>query len=260
MFGGDKREYRLPGIENKVVVVTGGAMGLGREISMVFGKLGAKVGIIDVSEAEGVKASEEIDADGGEAAFYVGDVSDAEQIRGCMEQIEGRFGGIDTLVSNAGITAKTSFVDLELEAWKRIIEVNRTGTFVCSKAVLPYLQKRGGGVIIMMSSGSAITGTGGSAAYAASKGGINSLVRSLSRELAPEGIRVNGVAPRSINLGTFGTLYTGEEGKELVKMIPLGRLGTADDIAHVVAFLASDLSGFITGETILVDGGRTYCG
>lgn len=247
----------LPGIKKKVVVVTGGASGMGREICEFIATLGAKIAVIDIIEQKGVETVKEIGGRGGEAFFTRGDVTNEAAIQGCMEKINAQFGGIDILVNNAGIATLVSFEEMTLEVWKRLVEVNLTGPYICTKAALPYLSVRGG-AIIMISSGSSITGTGASAAYAASKGGLNSFVRALSRELAPKGIRVNGVAPRSIESELLTKIYSREYLDQMAREIPVGRMGTYDDIAHVVAFLASDLSSFISGETLLIDGGRTF--
>jgi 3-oxoacyl-[acyl-carrier protein] reductase len=247
----------LPGIEKKVVVVTGGASGIGREICTFLGTLGARIAVIDIIEEKGIEVVQEIASRGGKAFFTRGDVTDDAAIQGCMAEIKAHFDGIDILVNNAGIATLVSFEQMTLEVWKRIIEVNLTGPYICTKAALPYLLVHGG-VIIMISSGSAITGTGASASYAASKGGLNSFVRALSRELAPKGVRVNGVAPRSIESELLTKVYSREYLDQMARDIPVGRMGTYEDIAHVVAFLASNLSSFISGETLLVDGGRTF--
>jgi NAD(P)-dependent dehydrogenase (short-subunit alcohol dehydrogenase family) len=247
----------LPGIENKVVVVTGGASGIGREICNFMSTLGARIAVIDILEEKGFESVGEIESRGGKAFFTRGDTTDEASIQRCMAEIKSHFEGIDILVNNAGIATLVSFEQMTLEVWKRIIDVNLTGAYICTKAALPYLQFRAG-AIIMISSGSAITGTGASAAYAASKGGLNSFVRALSRELAPKGVRVNGVAPRSIESELLTKVYSREYLDQMAREIPVGRMGTSQDIAHVVAFLASDLSSFISGETLLVDGGRTF--
>jgi len=247
----------LPGIENKVVVVTGGASGIGREICNFMSSLGARIAVIDIIEEKGIESVGEIERRGGKAFFTRGDVTDEASIQRCMAEIHSHFEGIDILINNAGIATLVSFEQMTLEVWKRIIEVNLTGTYICTKAALPFLLLRGG-AIIMISSGSAITGTGASASYAASKGGLNSFVRALSRELTPKGVRVNGVAPRSIESELLTKVYSREYLDQMAREIPVGRMGTYQDIAHVVAFLASDLSSFISGETLLVDGGRTF--
>jgi NAD(P)-dependent dehydrogenase (short-subunit alcohol dehydrogenase family) len=254
----DPSKCVLPGLGKKTAVVTGGAAGIGREICIYMATLGTRVAIIDLNEEKGKETAAAITAGGSEALFSRGDVTIESDMQRCMAETTNLFGGIDILVNNAGIASLVPFEQLTLEMWKRIIEVNLTGAFVCTKAALPHLVARGGGVVVMISSGSAITGSGASASYAASKGGLNSLVRALSRELAPKGIRVNGVAPRSIESELLAKIYSKEHLARMAKEIPLGRMGTYSDVAHAVAFLSSGLASFISGETLLVDGGRTF--
>jgi 3-oxoacyl-[acyl-carrier protein] reductase len=248
----------LPGIEGKVIVVTGGVSGIGRVICEVMAMFGGRIAAIDINEEKEKAAGGSGPKREGAAFFCRGDVTDEGEIQRCMSEINSHFGGIDILVNNAGIASNSPFEVLTLDIWKRIIEVNLTGAFICTKAALPYLSVRGKGVIIMISSGSSFTGSGASACYAASKGGLNSFVRALSRELGPKGIRVNGVAPRSIESELLNQIYTQEHLAQMRKEIPIGRMGTYEDVAQVAAFLACDLSSFICGETLLVDGGRTF--
>ena len=249
----------LPGIAKKTAVVTGGSAGIGREICTYMASLGARIAVIDVNEEKGKETVAAITGVGGEAHFARGDVTVESDMERCMAETAAVFGGIDILVNNAGIASHViPFEQLTLETWRRILDVNLTGAFVCAKAAFPHLIPRGRGVIVMVSSGSAITGSGASAAYASSKGGLNSFVRALSRELAPKGIRVNGVAPRSIEGELLTKMYSREHIARMAREIPLGRMGTYTDVAHTVAFLSSDLASFISGETLLLDGGRTF--
>ena len=260
MINDNINKYLLPGLEGKVAVITGGAKGIGKTISLTMARLGAKIAIIDISEDLGKKTVSEIINQGQDALFVKGDVSSVDDIEKSFKIIMKKLGGLHILVNNAGITSNVSMDNLSLEEWKRVIDVNLTGSFICSKVAYKYILKSGGGSIIMISSGSSLTGSGGGAHYAASKGGINSLVRALSRELAPNGIRVNAVAPRYIDTEILSSLHTSEECLNIEKKIPLRRLGKENDVANVVAFLACDLSGYITGEVILVDGGVTFGG
>lgn len=262
-FGGSdlnshNTQLALPGLKSKVAVVTGGGSGIGKTISLTLAALGIKIVIIDISEKTGRETSKEIIDKGGSSIFLKGDVTDEINIRGCMKAAVEKMGGIDILVNNAGIAKTIPLDELDLKEWKKVIEVNLTGPFICSKEAMGYILKRGGGTIIMVSSGSAITGSGGGAHYASSKGGINSLTRALSRELAPRGIRVNGVAPRAIESEQLDGLYPKEELDRIKGEIPLKRLGTRQDVANAIAYLASDLSAFTTGEVLLLDGGRTF--
>jgi len=254
----DEQQWLLPGLDKKTAVVTGGAGGIGKQICLTLARMGMNIGIIDINADKGRDTLNEFEKASLSAALCQGDVTNKESMERCFEQIYSHFGSLDTLVNNAGTSRNIPFKELELEDWNAVISVNLTGAFICSKTVIPYMMKQNKGSIIMISSGSALTGSGGSACYAASKGGMSSLVRALSRELAPKGIRVNGVAPRSIESDLLKKVYTNKQLKNMEGKIPIGRMGRYEDVAYVVAFLASELSAFLTGETILLDGGRTF--
>lgn len=253
----EEAEYTLS-LKGKVALVTGGGRGIGKKIANDLAARGAKVGIIDRKEGRGQQAINEINNQGYTAVFEKGDVSIQPEAQTATEHLVEELGGLDILVNNAGITEKVRFKDLSLQQWENLIRNNLTGYFLSSKAALPYLLKSAEPTIVMISSMSAVTGSGGGAHYAASKGGINSLVRALAFELAPNGIRVNGVAPRTIATKGLSNLYTQEEKEMLIKQIPLGRLGKPEDVSNAVLFLATSLSSFTTGEVITVDGGRTF--
>ena len=256
----EQAQNSIPGLADKIAVVTGGASGIGKMISKKLAFFGAQVAIIDVDRDKGNDTASEITFDGHQAMFCYGSVDNRDEISSCMQSIDNHMGGIDILVNNAGIAKYAPFEEIILEDWDRVLRINLTGSFICSQTATPYLAKRGGGKIIMVSSGSATTGSGGGAHYAASKGGMNSLVRAMARELAPKRILVNAVAPRSIESEMLSTIYSKEDRERMARSIPIGRLGTAEDIANIVAFLAGGLSDFINGEVLLADGGRTYCG
>jgi 3-oxoacyl-[acyl-carrier protein] reductase len=252
-------ERSIFGVEGRSAVITGAGRGIGKSIAFLLSSLGVKVGIIDITP-DGESAAEEIKKAGGKAIYVKGDVTDKDQIEKCMSKIAGEFGGIDFLVNNAGISDQVPFENLEIELWNKIVSVNLTGAYICTKSALDYLKQGKSSSIVMFSSGSVITGTGGCPAYVAAKGGIVSLTRALARELAVYNIRVNAVAPRNVRTEMLETVFSKEEiaGKE--KHIPLKRLGSVDDIADAVLFLLSKMSDYITGETILIDGGRTFLG
>ncbi len=247
------------GLSGKKVVLTGGSRGIGKTIALELSSIGCLVAILDILAEEGRQTADEITGMGGTAYSVHCDVTNEGMVAESFKKARDLMGGIDILVNNAGISSnKISIEELDLDFWKKVIDINLTGSFICSRAVIKYFKSLRKGNIIMISSGSTVTGTGGTAAYAASKAGINSLIRSLSRELAPFGIRANGVAPRYIDSELLKIIYKGKDISELTGKIPLGRLGTHKDVADAVIFLASEMSGYITGEVILLDGGSTF--
>lgn len=246
-------------LDGKKVVITGASSGIGKSIAIDLARLGCSVCIFDIDEKNGLDTLSVL-KDACKKSFFVRcDITDVESVRQSFKKANSLMGGIDILINNAGISSKkTALEEISEDFWKKVMEVNLTGSYICSREVLGYFKKNPGGNIVMISSGSALTGSGGSIAYAASKGGLNSLIRGLSRELAPRNIRVNGVAPRYIDSELLKRIYKGKDIKRLTEKIPLKRLGTLEDISNAVIFLASELSSFITGETILLDGGSTF--
>jgi len=252
-------EKSVMGIFGKTAVITGASRGIGKSTALLLSSLGVKVGIIDITQ-DGESVAEDIRKIGGEALFIKGDVTDIDQMESCMSKVAGEFGGIDFLVNNAGISEQVPFEDLEIELWNKIISVNLTGTYICTKAALKYLKQNESSCIVMFSSGSVLTGTGGCPAYVAAKGGIESLMRALARELSVYNIRVNAVAPRNVRTEMLESVFSKEEIAKKEEHIPLKRLGSVENVADVVLFLLSEMSDYITGETLLIDGGRTFLG
>lgn len=243
---------------NKVTIVTGGGRGIGRSIALKFAKAGSDVVVFDLLKQEAEDTINCIISMGKRGSFYQVDIAKENEVTKAVKRVLDKYGKIDFLINNAGITSRYSFTEIPTQIWQKTINVNLTGAFFGCKAVIPAMVKQRSGRIVFVSSASAITGSGGGAHYASSKGGINSLVRALSREFAPYNVLVNGVAPRNIKAGTLGDVYSESQLRNLIKKIPLKRLGTPEEVANVVLFLCSDLSTYIAGQIILVDGGRTF--
>jgi 3-oxoacyl-[acyl-carrier protein] reductase len=236
--------------EGKVVLVTGGGHGIGRAIAERFAAEGARVAVNDIRMERTEKV---VEALGPERAMGVAcDVSSSAHVAAMVEEVEGRFGPIDVLVNNAGIIdADRHFFDGDEAWWDRVLDVNLKGAFLCSHKVARGMAVRRTGVILNMSSGGATKAHRGNVAYDASKGGIEAMTRAMALDLAPYGIRVNALVP-----GFIRTYAVSDEGAELrAKSVPLGRMGTAEDLAGPAAFLASDDAAYITGFCLAVDGG-----
>jgi 3-oxoacyl-[acyl-carrier protein] reductase len=244
-------------------VVTGAARGIGRAVAHRLAGLGARTAIWDLDGAEAERAAAELkdllheQGRPHELAWLRVDVTDPDAVAEALGR--GTGDGLDVLVNNAGTTTVQGTEDMALQEWDRIIRVNLDGTFFCCRAAIPHLRRRPGAAIVNISSSSALVGGGGGAHYAASKAGVDGLTRHLARELAPE-VRVNSIQPRTIETDLFRARYAHSplEQDRLRERVPLGRLGQPEDIADAVAFLASDWASFITGQIILIDGGRTY--
>jgi len=243
-------------LKEKICIVTGGARGIGKEICNYFLKEGAIVCFFDLNEMEALKTLQEFSAKFGEekAYFFNVDVTNEQSVENSIEDIIGKFKVIDVLVNNAGITSDNLILRMSIKEWKRVIDINLTGTFICSKYVSKYMLKQKSGKIINMSSVIGIRGNVGQCNYSASKAGVIGLTKSLAREFASRNINVNAIAPGYIE--TEMTQKIDEKYKEkIISMIPSGKLGTVEDVAKVAVFLASSDSDYITGTVINLDGG-----
>lgn len=242
-------------LTGKIAIVTGASRGIGRQIAKTLAGYGATV-IVNYcgskDKAESVVA--EITEAGGTAVTYQGDVSDFEVAKAMITDVKKQFGRIDVLVNNAGITKDNLVMKMSEEDFDKVIEVNLKGAFNCMKHVSRIMLKQRSGSIINMSSVSGVIGNAGQMNYCASKAGMIGMTKSLAREIGSRGIRVNAIAPGYIR--TEMTDILSDEVKEgILSQVPLKRMGEVEDIAEAVAFLASDKSTYITGQTLQVDGG-----
>lgn len=242
-------------LKEKVALITGGGRGIGRAISLALAQEGTKVCVNyfhnkDTAE-EVVKRIKE---NGGEAISYRTDVSKLEEVNRMVEEVNKKFGGIDILINNAGLNIDKYLMIMNEKEWDKVIDVNLKGTFNCSKAISRVMISQRSGNIVNLASISAISGTAGQTNYSAAKGGIISFTKSLARELAPFGIRVNALAP-----GLIDTEMVKQMPKEMLdrvlKITPLKRVGTPEEVAKVVTFLVSKEANYITGQVIKIDGG-----
>ncbi|HEX3548331.1 MAG TPA: SDR family NAD(P)-dependent oxidoreductase [Mycobacterium sp.] len=241
-----------------VAVVTGGASGMGEATCHELGRRGHKVAVLDINGDAAQRVSEDLGASGGSALGVAADVSDRRALEEAFGKVRTELGPVHILVTSAGVVDFCPFADISPQSWGRIIDVNLTGTFHCCQLALPDMVEAQWGRIVMISSSSAQRGSPGMAHYAASKGALLSLTRSLAREYAPMGITVNNVPPSGID--TPMQRQSQAEGhlgsdQDMAANIPLGHLGTGADIAAAVGFLCSDEAGFITGQTLGVNGG-----
>jgi len=256
-------ELRALSFAGRAAVVTGGARGIGRAVAYRLACLGADVALWDIDEPAAqatAKALTTAVATTGESGTVVArrvDITDSAAIEHGLEAFCPS--GLDVLVNNAGMTSIEPIGEMTIETWERFLRLNLTGAFLCIRAAIPYLRRRPEAAIVNISSSAALVGGGGGAHYAASKAGMDGLTRHLAQELAPT-IRVNSIQPRTIDTDLFRARYAHapEKLEALLDQIPLRRIGTPDEIASVVTFLASDWASYLTGQLILVDGGRTF--
>ncbi|WP_043931008.1 3-oxoacyl-ACP reductase FabG [Bacillus sp. EB01] len=240
-------------LKDQVALITGGANGIGKVTAEKFLREGAKVVISDFNEEAGQKAEREL-AEIGTVKFVHGNVADTEGVKRMVEEAVAAFGRIDILVNNAGITIDGLLTKMDEDSWEKVISVNLTGVFKCTKEVVPLMLEQGSGVILNASSVVGIHGNVGQTNYAATKAGVIGLTKSWAKEFGPKGIRVNAVAP-----GFIVTDMTAKVPQKILDMMesktPLRKLGRPEDIAAAYLFLASEDAGFINGTVLSVDGG-----
>ncbi|SEO56936.1 3-oxoacyl-[acyl-carrier-protein] reductase [Propionispora vibrioides] len=242
-------------LDNKVAVVTGASRGIGRAVALALAQAGAKVVINYAGNAAAAREVEEkITALGGEALVVQADVAQLESVEDLVKQAIEKFGRIDILVNNAGITRDNLLMRMKEEDWDAVINTNLKGIFNCTKTIARVMMKQRSGKIINMSSVVGVTGNAGQANYAAAKAGVIGFTKSMAKELASRGITVNAVAPGFIATDMTAVL-SDQIKEELAGRVPLGRLGSAEEVASAVLFLVSDAATYITGQTLHVDGG-----
>jgi NAD(P)-dependent dehydrogenase (short-subunit alcohol dehydrogenase family) len=228
-------------VNGKIAIVTGGAKGIGAATARMLERAGARVTVFDIEEVEGVSV----------------DVTSEPRVRDACARVAAQSGGIDILVNNAGRVARKPAVELSLEEWQAVLDVNLTATFLCSRIAHPYLQRRGGGSIVNVAS---IMGLSGglfpNASYQASKGGVVNLTRALALEWASDGIRVNAVAPTFVRTDMTTAVFSDSKVLNTVMQhTPLGRLPEVDDVAAAILYLCSDAARCVTGIVLPVDSG-----
>ncbi len=254
------------GLDHRSALVTGASSGIGRAIAEELGRCGVAVGVnyhAGREQAEAVVGA--IEAQGGRAVALGGDVANPEDCRAMVETVARRFGRLDILVANAGIQRDAAFTELTLADWQRVIDTNLTGAFLCAQEAVrrfraqpPPTEARARGNIIFINSVHQVIPWAGHVNYAASKGGMKLLMESLAQEVAHEKIRVNAIAPGAIKTPINRPAWSEESAlRELLELIPYGRIGEPEDVARAAAWLASDHSDYVVGATLFVDGGMT---
>jgi len=241
-------------LNGKIALVTGAAQGIGREIALALAADGADVAICDVNIEAAQKTSADIEAKGRRSLATKANVATSADVTAMMELVVEKFGRIDILVNNAGITRDSLILRMKDEDWDLVLSINLKGAFLCAKSALKYMTKQRSGTIINIASVVGAMGNVGQANYSASKAGLIGLTKSIAREYANRNITANAVAPGFIETAMTRAM-TENARQELAKYIPVGKLGTPEDIANAVRFLASPWASYITGQVVHVNGG-----
>ena len=246
-------------LEGKVAIITGGANGMGAEECRIFAREGAKVVIADIVEEEGRKLEAEIVESGGDAVFMKLDVTSESDWAEAVEATVARYGKLDVLVNNAGVSGTHDADTMSTRAWDNFMDINAKGVFLGMKSVIPHMQAAGGGSIVNISSVSGIVGQSGNhMGYNASKGAVRTVTKSAAVQLAQDGIRVNSVHPGTMPpMRSSAVAQKQEDWSETLDSVPMGRRGRVEEVGNAVLFLASDEASYITGAELVVDGGLT---
>ena len=241
-------------LQDKVAVITGAGAGIGKAIALAFAREGCDIAVCDVMEETALETVSEIEALGRKSAAYIVDVTDSEAVKETMDKIIDNFHQINILVNNAGITRDGLLVRMSDADWQAVLNVNLNGTFIFSRAASRYMMKQRSGSIVSIASIIGLIGNAGQANYSASKAGVIGLTKSLAKELASRGVRANAIAPGFIKTAMTDKLNESQV-EAMLSNIPMKSLGEPEDVAKAALFLASDLSAYITGQVLTVDGG-----
>ncbi|MAZ60379.1 MAG: cyclopentanol dehydrogenase [Chloroflexi bacterium] len=246
-------------LDGKVALITGGAKGQGREEAKLFAKEGAKIVLGDILDNLGQEVAKDIQDTGGEATYVHLDVTNETDWKSSIKIVLQKYGRLDILVNNAGILIRKGIEDTTTEDWSRIMDINAKGAFLGIKSAIPVMRKSGGGSIINISSTAGLVASpSGSASYTASKGAVRLLTKSTAIQYAHENIRCNSVHPGPIDTDMIQDSITDPTKlTERMERLPMGRFGTAEEVAFGVLYLASDESSFVTGSELVIDGGHT---
>ena len=248
----------MPRLEGKVAIISGGARGQGACEGRLFVQEGAKVVLTDILDEEGEAVAADIRQQGGDAIYLHLDVTQEQQWQDVIQATVDRYGKLDVLVNNAGIFPMVRVEDTSVELWDQVMDINVTGVFLGTKHAIPAMRAAGGGSIINISSVAGLVGGSRAAAYSASKGAVRILTKGTAVQCAADGIRANSVHPGIIVTQMTEELLSDESTREQrLTGTPIGRFGTADDVAYGVLFLASDESSYVTGSELVIDGGST---
>ena len=246
------------GLGGKVCLITGGEQGIGEACARLFLEQGAKVVIVDIDNERGQSLASQLQQQGHEILFIASDIGNKVEVDAVIKQVISQHGRLDVLVSNAGIFKAAPFLEVSESDFDEVLRVNLKGAFLMGQAAARVMKDQGGGAIVHMSSVNGVLAIPEIASYNVSKGGLNQLTRAMALALADDGIRVNAVAPGTIatELASKAVLTSDEARNKILGRTPMKRLGNPSEVAHVVAFLASDAASYMTGEVITVDGGR----
>jgi 2-keto-3-deoxy-L-fuconate dehydrogenase len=249
-------------LAGKVALITGAASGIGAASARLFAAEGAQVALGDLNQAGLNDVGLDIHHAGGEALTFETNVGDAAQIEQLVEATIAQFGRLDILFANAGVSGSGTVVEMPIEDFERVLDINLRGPFLCARYAIPHIAAAGGGSVIFTASELALVGSPGSPAYCASKAGLIGMARAMALDHAPQGIRVNCLCPGATDTPMLRASFLraddpAADEADVVRRMPLGRLGTVDELSRAALFLASDDASFVTGTALVVDGGWT---